>query len=82
MECEPHALWKGISSVALVHFLKSETYILSFQAPEITLSYDGCNQGKGHMMLRYKNTNAHSLYVAKQRAEQMYYVAEKELSVL
>lgn len=65
---EPYALWKRYwlcwASALLLE--GCNVYTLSLWAPEITCSYDGCSQGKGCKMLRYKNTNAHSLHTAKQ----------------
>jgi len=57
-----------------------DLYTLSFWAPEITLSYNRCSQGKGYKMLRYKNTNANSLHIANQTAVWMCYPGAELLS--
>lgn len=62
-------------------FESNNGYTLSFCIPEINLSYDGCSQGKGHRMLRYKNTCAHSLHTAKQNAVWIYYLVQKSHQV-
>lgn len=75
--CPVERYWLCWASALLLE--GCNVYTLSLWAPAITFNYDGCSQGKGCKMLRYKNTNAHSLHTAKQSAAWMCYVGAKEL---